>query len=407
MGTRILGAYTAIMKVALLLFCLGVTAVASEVCVQEDNCKRPDCVCASTSHPLGPVPVEYLPQFVVVSFNDAVTPSNYQFYHEILTNYTNPNGCPMSMTMFLNHHNNDYSLTNELWRLGCEIAVRSVTPSPISYWENANYSTWHSEFSDCRAIISKYARIPEDDIIGIRAPYMQIGGDTMYSALKDAGFKYDSSWTALDYTNWYGKSPKGALYPYTLDFQSPQIPDDCPVGKCPEEKYPGLYVTPVLDLKSTLGQPCNMIDACQSWYNQTDCPEKLCEDNVFNFLKENFDYNYKDNRAPFGLHTAPQWFQSDEILDSTAHHNGYKRFLEYAQSLEDVWIVSHDKVLEWMKTPVPASNVGSLEAFQCPPYPPTSVCPNPLKCDYDGVPMKICSRPCPPNYPGLGNVDGN
>lgn len=296
------------------------------------------------------------------------------------------------------------------------MGVRSVsaTPDIHGYWDKANYTVWLSELSDAKKMIDRYGYVDESLITGVRAPFMQIGGDDMFKALNDSHFEYDSSWTALHYTNWYGDSPLGALYPYTLDFTSPQIGKDCPVGTCPAEHYPGIWVTPVLDLNDTRGEPCNMIDACQSNNNETECPEQYCEDNVFEFLKENFDYNYNSNRAPFGLHTNPSWFSIDEISHSHAHTNGYKRFLEYASSLDDVWIVSHNRMLEWMKNPVPAPNVYTLPAFQCPKYDPDSNCPSHLRCEYtEGLPgelervvMKICRRPCPDNYPWIGNVEG-
>ncbi|XP_064083777.1 chitin deacetylase 7-like [Macrobrachium nipponense] len=387
------------------------SALAQEECIQEGNCKRPDCVCASTSNPIAPLPLEFAPQFVVVTVNDAITVTNFRFYKELVSTFRNPNGCRMSMTAFLTHLNTDYTLANELWRLGSEIGVRSVTSSPVPYWKQANYSEWYSEFSEAKKMIHNFARIPEEEIVGTRALHMEVGGDEMYRALRDAGYKYDSSWTALDYTNWY-ENAKGALYPYTLDFQSPQVPHDCPVGRCPQNTYNGLFVTPVLNLKSISGDPCNMVDACQSSYNETDCPEQKCEDRVFQFLKENFEYNYHGNRAPFGLHTLPAWFESDKNVKSTAHWKGYKRFLQYVQDLDDVWIVSQNKVVEYMKNPVPVGDIAQLEAFQCPTIDPDTNCPAPMGCEYDSYPgsgkitIRICSRPCPTTYPWLGNPTG-
>ena len=56
-----------------------------------------------------------------------------------------------------------------------------------------------------------------------------------------------------------------------------------------------------------------------------DCDEKKCEDNIFNFLKKNFDSHYFGERSPFGLYTHHSWFNIDEINESTAHTNGYLR----------------------------------------------------------------------------------
>ncbi|XP_068227077.1 chitin deacetylase 7-like [Palaemon carinicauda] len=401
-----------VLSVLLAIRLLSLT-LAQEACIQEVNCLRPNCVCATTGNPIAPFPLEFAPQFIVLSVNDAVTVTNFRYYKELLSTFSNPNGCRMSLTAFLTHPNTDYTLANELWRLGSEIGVRSVTNSEVVYWKEANYTVWFNELSDAKKIIHKFARIPEEEIIGTRALHMEMGGDEMYRALNDAGYKYDSTWSAREYTNWYGDQPKGALYPYTLDFQSPQIPDDCSVGRCPERIYKGLFVTPVLDIKAISGHPCNMIDSCQSRYNETDCPEQKCEDRVFEFLKENFDYNYKGNKAPFGLHTLPSWFESDKNVQSSAHWNGYKRFLQYVQGLGNVWIVSHSKLLEYMKNPVPVGDVGNLKAFQCPAIDPDTNCPSPMRCEYDSFPgsgaitLTSCTRPCPATYPWVGNPYGN
>ncbi|KAK7069769.1 hypothetical protein SK128_015091 [Halocaridina rubra] len=403
------------MLVSLLLTFLLV-GVRAQDCQQDTNCSRPNCTCFSTESPLDPnFPPPFFPQFVVLSFNDAVTVTNFPFYNEILNTYKNPNDCGISGTFFVNHLYLDYTLANELWRLGSEIGVRSVTATPdISYWRQANYTTWKNEFSDMRDMLIKYAYIDEKDIIGTRVPYLELGGDEMFRALSDGGYQYDSSWPSLIYTNWFGSPPKGAIFPYTLDFKSLQ---DCPIGECPVNVYPGFWETPVVDLQDFRGEACAMIDACQSYNNETECPEQICEDNVFNFLLDNFKINYDNNKAPFGLHTHHSWFLLDELGDSNAHTNGYKRFLEHITTqYSDVWVISHSRLLEWMKNPAIAPDIPSQPAFQCPTFLPPTTCPTPLMCDYntnlpipglEEINMQICSRPCPPNYPWLGNVNGS
>ncbi|MPC30174.1 hypothetical protein E2C01_023433 [Portunus trituberculatus] len=94
---------------------------------------------------------------------------------------------------------------------------------------------------------------------GWRAPFLELGGDEMFSALQQLGLKYDCSWTTLKYTNWFEK-PNQGLWPYTLDYNSPQ---DCPLGRCPKDTYPGVWVMPMLDLNDNKNQPCAMLDTCQ------------------------------------------------------------------------------------------------------------------------------------------------
>ncbi|XP_069989823.1 chitin deacetylase 7 [Penaeus vannamei] len=398
------------LALALSLLSLG---EGQEACVQDDNCKLPDCTCASTQGPFGDLPIEYTPQFVVLSFDDAITVTNYPFYLNVLNSYTNPNGCRATMTFFVSHLYNDYAKMNELHRLGSEIAVHSVTHKADveHYWRPANYTVWENEAVDMKTMLMKYGFIPEKDIKGFRAPFLEVGGNDMYQALYDNGFSYDCSWPALQYTNWYGEEPLGALFPYTLDYLSPQ---DCTVGRCPDALFPGMWVAPMLDLKDNRGEACAMLDACQG--NETDCADQNCEDNVFKFLKRNFEYNYNSNRAPFGVFTHHSWFLLDEINESTAHTNGYLRFLQYVNSLPDVYLVSMDRVLEWMKDPLPVMDLGSHPAFTCPTFDPESDCPDPITCEYqEGLPdpglkevlMTMCSRPCPKNFPWLGNIDGN
>ena len=37
------------------------------------------------------------------------------------------------------------------------------------------------------------------NVPGFRAPFLQLGGDEMFTALQDDGFKYDCSWASRDY----------------------------------------------------------------------------------------------------------------------------------------------------------------------------------------------------------------
>ena len=92
----------------------------------DDNCFLPDCQCFTTKNPADLSSGGKLPQIVVISFDDAVTVSNFDFYNYI-SQFSNPNSCPISMTFFVSHQYNDYSLVNDLHRRGHEIAVHSVT----------------------------------------------------------------------------------------------------------------------------------------------------------------------------------------------------------------------------------------------------------------------------------------
>ena len=92
----------------------------------DSYCSNATCRCSTTDPPME-IAVDDLPQFVLLSFDDAVTVSNKDFYLDLSSKYKNPNGCPIQMTFFVSHENTDYTYVNELHRQNHEIATRSVS----------------------------------------------------------------------------------------------------------------------------------------------------------------------------------------------------------------------------------------------------------------------------------------
>ena len=82
-------------------------------------------------------------------------------------------------------------------------------------------------------------------------------------------------------------------------------------------------------------------------------------------------------------------------------------------SLEDVWIVSMDRLLSWMEDPKSTAELNKLPAFRCDPSFPVSNCLDTVNCEYkkflntDSIFMRICGKRCPKFYPWLHNVDGD
>jgi peptidoglycan/xylan/chitin deacetylase (PgdA/CDA1 family) len=202
---------------------------------EDRYCKAPRCRCTSTNVPGYLSPAE-TPQFVVLTFDDAVTVSNIEYYRDATKQYTrsNPDGCPSAMTFFVSHEYTDYSLVHELHANGHEIALHSIThKTNITFWAQASISQLRQELTDERALISKFANINAADIKGIRMPFLQMAGDAQFEMLREDGFLYDLSWPTLRQT-----SP--GYWPYTLDYASTQ---DCVIGRCPKDSHPGVWVT--------------------------------------------------------------------------------------------------------------------------------------------------------------------
>lgn len=156
----------------------------AEVC-EPTKCKLPDCWCGGTRIP-GDLAAHEIPQIIMITFDDAVSGRNYGYYTDLFGgNRTNPNGCPIRGTFFVSHNWTDYPLVHQLYSEGHEIASHSINHKfpPI----NATRKFWMDEISGQRDLISKYANIPIHDIKGMRAPFLQGGGNKQFQMMKEKG----------------------------------------------------------------------------------------------------------------------------------------------------------------------------------------------------------------------------
>lgn len=216
------------------------------------TCVLPSCRCSGTDIP-GGLSRDQTPQFVMLTFDDAVTVSNFGYYNTALNNRTNKDGCPAAATFYISHEYTDYTLVHQLHAKGHEIALHSITHSSNTlYWRTANFSLLTDEFAGERTLMSHFAKIPAGDIQGIRMPFLQLAGETSFEMLKNNSLSFDASWPSQQYL-------EPGLWPYTLDTRSNQ---DCPIGPCPVESWPGVWVAPMLNWKDRSGVVCAMVDTC-------------------------------------------------------------------------------------------------------------------------------------------------
>lgn len=353
------------------------------------QCVLPDCRCSSLDIPGGLTPAE-TPQTVLITYDDAVNVLNFLNYTNLIFNRANPNGCNIKATYFLSHEYNNYTLVNDIYNRGHEIASHSITHrTNQDFWLANNEENWDKELADMRTMIEYYAGIPQSAIKGTRAPFLLNGGDTMWSSLSKNGFEWDCSWPTRNYVD-------PGMWPYTLDFLSQQ---DCQIGVCPVESYPGKWVVPMIDLFDASGNPCAMVDTCIVGDTADD---------VYNLLMTNFMRHYEGNRSPYGLFLHAAW-----LLD-TNHLNGYRRFLDTLTTKDDVYLVSISQLLDWVKSPTPLSQIDAFAPWRCD-TPITSIPCNERRCAYDGTKtpfgseriMSMCNRQCPFFYPWYENIYGS
>ncbi|XP_046425141.1 uncharacterized protein LOC124182233 isoform X2 [Neodiprion fabricii] len=343
---------------------------------RKDVCLLPDCNCGGPDIPGGLLPEE-IPQLVILTFDDAVNELNKQLYTDLFENdRLNPNGCPIAATFYVSHEWTDYSQVQNLYAAGHEMASHTVSHS---FGEQFSHRKWAREVAGQREILAAYGGVRLDDIKGMRAPFLSVGGNNMFKMLWDMNFTYDSSMPI------YENRPPS--WPYTLDYK---LFHDCMIPPCPTRSYPGLWEVPMVMWQDLNGGRCSMGDACSN---------PPTADGVYKMLIKNFERHYTTNRAPFGLFYHAAWF-------TQAHHKeGFISFLDTIVAMDDVWLVTNTQAIEWVRNPTPTTQLANFEPFQCNYQGRPKKCNNPKVCNLwhkSGVRyMKTC-QPCPDIYPWTG-----
>ncbi|XP_076281497.1 chitin deacetylase-like 5 isoform X2 [Lasioglossum baleicum] len=345
---------------------------------RKDVCLLPDCSCGGIDIP-GGIPAEQTPQIVLLTFDDAVNDLNKQLYADLFENgRKNPNGCPIAATFYVSHEWTDYSQVQNLYADGHEMASHTVSHS---FGEQFSQRKWSREVAGQREILSAYGGVKLEDVRGMRAPFLSVGGNNMFKMLWDTNFTYDSSMPI------YENRPPS--WPYTLDYK---LFHDCMIPPCPTRSYPGLWEVPMVMWQDLNGGRCSMGDACSN---------PPTADGVYKMLIKNFERHYTTNRSPFGLFYHAAWFTQPH------HKEGFISFLDTIVAMDDVWIVTNWQAIQWVRNPTPLPLMHTFEPFGCNYQGRPKKCNNPRVCNLwhkSGVRyMKTCQA-CPDIYPWTGKT---
>ncbi|XP_065219258.1 uncharacterized protein Cda5 [Planococcus citri] len=345
---------------------------------RKDICLLPDCSCGGKDIP-GDLRVEDTPQLVLLTFDDSVNELNRGLYTDLFEKgRTNPNGCPISATFYVSHEWTDYSMVQNLYAAGHEIASHSVSHS---FGEQFSQRKWTKEIVGQREILSAYGGVKQEDIRGMRAPFLAVGGNKMFKMLYDANFTYDSSMPI------YENRPPS--WPYTLDYK---IFHDCMIPPCPTRSYPGVWEVPMVMWQDLNGGRCSMGDACS---NPPD------SDGVYKMLIKNFERHFTTNRAPFGLFYHSSWFTQPH------HKEGFIAFLDTIVNMPEVWLVTNWQAIQWARDPTPISRLNNFTPFNCDYPDRPRRCNNAKVCNLwhkSGVRYLKTCQPCPDVYPWTGKT---
>jgi len=365
------------------------------------DCVIPDCFCSADGTKVpGNLEVAQVPQMITLSFNGAVNVDNIPIYQELFAeDMLNPNGCSAKGTFFVSHKYTNYSAVQEFHRKGHEIGVFSITrKQEPKYWSKGTYDDWLAEMAGDRLIMERFANITDGSVIGIRAPYLRIGGNTQFQMMNDQFFVYDSSITAP-----LSRIP---VWPYTLLYR---MPHKCHgnANNCPSRSHP-IWELPINELDrrddpdfdETLSG-CHLVSSCSNLYER---------DSFRRFLDHNFNRHYGTNRAPLSLSFDTSWLLSNKGFTRELATWMRKILLDHG----DVYFVTHLQVIQWMQNPSDTSSLRDFAEWK-------------EKCDIKG--QAYCSLPnacplttrelpgevlrlhtcmeCPNNYPWLLDPTGD
>ncbi|XP_077547861.1 chitin deacetylase 8-like [Haemaphysalis longicornis] len=327
----------------LILVCFA--AVTSEAAKCNPSKCRPEdnCFCMSRQPP-GNLSVEEMPQLVMLTFDDHVNAENMDFYRQLLApgkRKNRANGCNMVTTFFVSTVYTDFSFVHELHSTGNEIALHSITHRyNYTYWKTLDAAGWEAELLGGRDILRDYALIPEEDMVGARAPFLEPGTGDSHVVMQEHGLLYDSSVTV----NYMEELDKLRVYPYTLDHGLQTL---CVITPCLEGTYKGLWTVPLNgyyrtvqdDPGSLVQSPCAMADSCD--------PQPLTQTETFGHLRSNFELYYHYNKAPSPIFIHEVWLHEPERA------RGFLAFIDWLLTKDDVFFVTVEEVVRFMKNPKP------------------------------------------------------
>lgn len=306
-------------------------------CVQNTNCHLPECFCQGTKIPNN-LNLSETPQMVYLTIDGSMNSAVYRRYRELVKDKKNPNGCPVRGTIFASQRGTIPQITKKIINLGAEVAMQGLHEH---HYENSQ----HME----EEIIAQLASLKRNGInaTGWKTPELKALGNEQFRLLQKYGFKYDATLsenlpTPNEHKPW----------PYTLDYG---YSGECHIPECPTKSFPGLWEIPsvaVMDYRKMF--ECNYVDGCMF-------SPPTSKDTV-KFLWDNFMYNYRTNRAPFGIHLRQVWFTHPAYFENI---QGLKEFISKLLTLKDVYIVSVDDIITWMQNPVPLQGITGKSPWNC------------------------------------------
>lgn len=312
------------------------------------KCQLPNCRCADTNPP-GNLDIKDVPMFITLTADDAVQSYTTNAVESLIGTRKNPNGCNATMTYFTSLSYTNYSMITDMYSYrGWEVADHTMTHVG---------SPPENEVSGNLVALNALAGIPYKEIQGFRAPFLNYTKETL-EMLAKMNFTYDSSSSSsVPVTD----ANTDAFWPYTLDNG---MANDCDAveGICSGQPVlPGFWEIPMYSVfDKTSANGAHLMDP---WLDGSN-------DDVLTWLKNTFLDHYNGKKQPFGLYSHPIHIASGYpgLTDPVGTVNMINSFLDWAttnSSMPNVWLVTNQQLLAWMRNPVKASELNTIDEFKC------------------------------------------
>lgn len=337
-----------------------------------------NCVCASTRPPHN-LAVEDTPLFILITWDDGLTPVSVAPFEEMMAaNSRSPDGCPVKTTFFVSSDYTEWHRAHLYYEQGHEIAVHTIS-------HDTGHATTQQQYKDeilgCKLSLSVLGRVPEEEIVGFRFPYLAYA-QAGITALYENGMLYDSSISEYGNGAVLSQDKGTKIFPYSYDHGSGTWCEFSETDCIESWTYPGLWSIPMWSVDNEDGSPITVMD--------TFTAEELIE---------NLHYRLDGNRHPMGLFLHGGRQTAEKLIT----------FVEYAHSIPGVYFVTNRQLIEWMRDPNAPGLDGIAEWLGCAGTPtgyqprPAPPCNTVTSCQVSGQYMTVCGTACPDALPETFN----
>jgi len=288
------------------------------------------------------------PQFILFTHDDNTDKASTGYVTDVTKKHKNPNGCHINAAFYTTQRYSDCATVKKMYKEGHEIGGHSVTHRKTN---TLSSSEKKKEIEGVRNWLINTCGIPAKDVRGWRSPYLADDAE-IRTLLEKAGYEYDTS-IPEHYNSKSSPSAKKRLWPYSMSKGIKQM-DSCKyfgvkLNNCQANEKHKLIEIPMWMYQKGPGRP--------SSNNLMDPP------NAYKVLKAELDRNYNANKAPVGIWTHST---STGFLNKAKNRNEVSKFLSYALKKDGVWVVTPSQLLDWMKNPVPKSQMDKfMSKYTC------------------------------------------